>query len=113
MSNIRGSWILSTTLAPNLEIQQRQMGFDHGVVWNRAVNLVQIATNREDAARFAGVPIEWRTLYYLPFQLRFRFPALAPWAIRCWLALLACLPILAAATLRSHAIRIEESNPLH
>ncbi|MBZ5725083.1 MAG: hypothetical protein LAP87_08815 [Acidobacteriia bacterium] len=91
----------STTLAPNLEVIQRDRGFGHGVIVNRAVNLVEIARNRENGSRFAGVPAEWRSLYYFPFQLRFRFGQLAAWAIGLWMALLAALPLLVFATLRS------------
>jgi hypothetical protein len=93
--------ILSTTLAPNLEVLQRDKGHGNGVIANRAVNLFQIATDREDGGRFAGIPIEWRTIYYFPFQLRFRFRAIATWAIAAWIALLACLPYLVFMTLRS------------
>ncbi len=64
----------STVIAPNLEVMQRDLGYTHGAIWNRAVNLTQIARDREEPARFQGIPIEWRTLYYFPFQLRFRFP---------------------------------------
>jgi len=91
----------STMIAPNLEVEQRKLGFDRGVVVNRAINLEQIALDREDPARFTGVPLEWRTLYYFPFQLRFRFPALACWAIAAWLALLATLPLVILGTLRA------------
>jgi len=101
----------STVIAPNLEVEQRKLGYDQGVIWNRAVNLVEIARGQEEPGRFAGIPLEWRTLYYFPFQLRFRFPSLAPWAIAGWLALLALLPLLVLATL--HAARTaEKSNPV-
>lgn len=93
--------IASTVIAANLEVMQREHGISGGAIWNRAVNLVQIATVREDPRRFAGIPAEWRTLYYFPFQLRFRFPTLAPWAIGGWLLLLACLPLLVIAILRA------------
>lgn len=83
----------STAVAPNLEVIERELGYTHGAIWNRAVNLAEIARDREEPARFTGIPIEWRTLYYFPFQLRFRFPSLARWAIAGWLALLACLPL--------------------
>jgi Dolichyl-phosphate-mannose-protein mannosyltransferase len=89
----------STVIAPNLEVEQRKHGFNNGVVWNRAINLEQIALDREQPARFAGIPIEWRTLYYFPFQLRFRFPTLARWAIAAWLALLVTLPLVILGTL--------------
>jgi hypothetical protein len=91
----------STVMAPNLEVEQRKLGFNRGVVWNRAINLEELALNREQPARFAGVPLEWRTLYYFPFQLRFRFPTLARWAIAAWLALLVTLPLVILATLRA------------
>ena len=91
----------STAIAPNLEVQQRRAGYAHGALWNRTVNLFEISRDQEEIGRFAGVPMEWRTLYYFPFQLRFRFPALARWAIADWLALLACLPFLIFATLRT------------
>lgn len=54
----------STVIAPNLETMQRDLGYTHGAIWNRAVNLAEIARDREEPARFAGIPIEWRTLYY-------------------------------------------------
>ncbi len=91
----------STAIAPNLEIEQRKSGSRHGVIVNRAVNLIEITFNTENSARFAGVPVEWRTLAYFPFQLRFRFPALARWALATWLLLLASLPILIRAVLRA------------
>ncbi|HZT69459.1 MAG TPA: hypothetical protein VFC10_06895 [Terriglobia bacterium] len=91
----------STAVAPNLEVMQRDLGYRQGVVWNRAVNLAQLAAGREDSARFRGIPEEWRSLYYFPFQLRFRFPRLAKWAMGAWLALLLCLPLLVYATLRA------------
>jgi hypothetical protein len=97
--------IASTAIAPNLETQQRRMGYDNGVVWNRAVNLVQMARDDEDDLRFSGIPIEWRTLYYLPFQLRFRFPELARPAIAAWLALLACMPLVAFSILKMAGLR--------
>jgi len=83
----------STALAPNLEVLERERGEQHGVIVNRAINLYQIARNPENAARFAGAPIEWLSLYYLPFQLRFRFPKLAMWAISIWVALFILLLI--------------------
>ncbi len=55
---------------------------------------LQIATNTENPQRFAGIPIEWRTLTYFPFQLRLRFPRLAAWAIAAWITLLLSLPLL-------------------
>jgi hypothetical protein len=83
----------STTISPNTEIIQRDAGYRHGVVWNRAVNLAQIASDREDPKRFASIPVEWRTLAYLPFQLRLRFPRIALWAIAGWWVLLLLLPM--------------------
>jgi len=82
----------STVISPNVEVIQRQMGYHGGVLWNRAVNIVEISTNREDA-RFRGIPVESRTLAYFPFQLRFRFPSIAGWAIGAWLILLVSLPV--------------------
>jgi hypothetical protein len=96
----------STAIAPNLEVQQRRAGYAHGALWNRTVNLFQLSRDTEEPGRFAGVPVEWRTLYYFPFQLRFRFPSLARWAIAGWLALLACLPFLILATLRTAKTQI-------
>lgn len=91
--------VASTALSPNVEVIQRSRGYSHGVLWNRAVNLVQIASNKEDPRRFAQIPIEWRTLSYFPFQLRLRFPRLAVWAIAGWTALLLSLPLLVSAFL--------------
>jgi hypothetical protein len=91
----------STMLAPNVEVTQREMGDDHGVIVNRAINLAQMATDREDASRFAGIPKEWRSLYYFPFQLRFEFPRLARWAIAVWMALLVLLFVIVGAALQS------------
>lgn len=90
----------STAISPNLEVIQRRNGFGSGVVWNRVGNLAALADSSDEVARFRGVPIEWRSLYYLPFQLRLRFPQLAVWAIRGWLILVLCLPVLMIATLR-------------
>ena len=92
----------STTLAPNLEVLQREAGDRHGVIVNRVVNLSWLALGDDNSPRFRGIPVEWRTLYYFPFQLRFRFPKLAVWAIGVWLALLAALPCLVplVATIR-------------
>jgi hypothetical protein len=87
----------STVIPPNVEIIQRSTGFRQGVLWNRAVNIAQIATNSENPRRFAGIPIEWRTLTYFPFQLRLRFPRVAVWAIVGWAALFLSLPVLISA----------------
>lgn len=90
----------STTMAANVEVNQRSLGFDHGVIWNRGINLVQLAAGRQEPRRFAGIPPEWRTWAYLPFQLRLSFPGLSRWAILAWLGLLACLPALVVLCLR-------------
>jgi hypothetical protein len=87
----------STVIPPNVEVIQRGTGSRQGVLWNRAVNIAQIATNREDPRRFTGIPVEWRTLAYFPFQLRLRFPRLAAWAMAGWAALFLSLPVLIAA----------------
>jgi hypothetical protein len=99
---------LSTTMALNLEVLQREKGFDKGVLWNRIVNVAELAMGTQDARRLAGVPVEWRGWNYLPFELRLRFPGLAPWAIAGWMGLLICLPILVVATLR-HARRLTDT----
>ena len=91
----------STAIAPNLEVLQRDAGYRHGALWNRAVNILEISRDREEPARFQGVPVEWRTLYYFAFQLRFRFPVLARWAIGGWLILLVCLPVAVLGALRA------------
>lgn len=101
----------STVIAANLEVMQRDLGYTHGAIWNRAVNLAEIALNREEPARFQGIPLEWRTLYYFPFQLRFRFPSLAQWAIGGWLALLVCLPLVILVLLR-RARRVDRQSKL-
>jgi len=90
----------STVISPNVEIIQRDIGSRHGVLWDRAVNLAQIAADREDPRRFDGIPIEWRTLTYFPFQLRFRFPRIAVWAMAGWAALFLSLPALISALWR-------------
>jgi len=87
----------STAMSPNVEVIQRDIGLRQGVVWNRAVNIAQTATNSEDPKRFTGILIEWRTLTYFPFQLRLRFPHIAIWAIVGWAALFLSLPVLIAA----------------
>jgi len=87
----------STVISPNVEVIQRNIGFRDGVLWNRAVNIAQIATNREDPQRFTGIPVEWRTLTYFPFQLRLRFPRIAVWGIAGWAALFLSLPVLICA----------------
>ena len=91
----------STVIPPAVEIVQRDFGSRRGVLWNRAVNIAQISTNSEDQQRFQGIPVEWRTLRYFPFQLRFRFPRLAPWGMACWAALFLSLPLLILACLKS------------
>ncbi|MBV8841229.1 MAG: hypothetical protein JO307_00335 [Bryobacterales bacterium] len=80
----------STAIAPNLEVVQREAGYAHGVIVNRAINLASLALGRQ--VRGADqIPVEWRSLYYFPFQLRFRFPQFAGAAIVAWFALLAVL----------------------
>lgn len=107
----RAAWVLVgasillqvalTTLPPNLEARQGRRGIGMNLIADRAINLFQIAFHRENPARFARIPVEWRTLYYLPFQLRFRFPQLAGWAIAIWGILLISAPFLVIAVLRS------------
>jgi len=80
----------STAVAPNLEVVQRELGYPHGVIVNRALNLVDFAQGREVPGA-EKIPVEWRSLYYFPFQLRFRFPATATAAITVWVALLLCM----------------------
>jgi hypothetical protein len=87
----------STVISPNVEVIQRNIGSRQGVLWNRAVNITQIATNSEAPKRFTGIPIEWRTLAYFPFQLRLRFPRIAVWGIAGWAALFMSLPVLISA----------------
>jgi 4-amino-4-deoxy-L-arabinose transferase-like glycosyltransferase len=89
--------VASTVISPNVEVIQREIGYRQGVLWNRAVNIAQIATNSEVPQRFTGTPIEWRTLTYFPFQLRPRFPRIAVWGIAGWTALFLSLPILISA----------------
>ena len=101
----------STTLAPNVEVIQREMGYDKGVIVNRAINLAQMAAHREDPSRFAGIPKEWRSVYYLPFQLRFEFPRLARWAIAAWVAIVVLLFVVVIATLRSEATGYRPAAP--
>jgi hypothetical protein len=92
---------LSTAMAPNVEIIQRERGDPHGVLCNRVANLVAAARGRVDEPRFAGIPREWRVPYYFPFQLRFRFPRLANWAIAAWWILVASVPLLVRAICRA------------
>jgi hypothetical protein len=87
----------STVISPNVEVIQRNRGFRQGVLWNRAVNIAQIAANTEDPQRFTDIPLEWRTVSYFPFQLRLRFPGIAVWGIVCWFMLLLSLPVLISA----------------
>lgn len=87
----------STVISPNVEVIQRNSGVGHGVLWNRLVNIREIVTNTEDPRRFSGIPVEWRTLSYFPFQLRLRFPHLAVWAIAGWVVLFLSLLVLIAA----------------
>jgi hypothetical protein len=91
----------STTLSPNVEITQRENGDRHGVIVNRAINLVDLGLGRENGPRFSGLPTEWRMMYYLPFQLRLRFAELSRVAIAAWAALLLALPIAVAALWKS------------
>jgi len=100
----------STVISPNVEVNQRNMGFSQGVLCNRAVNIAQIARSREDPRRFVGIPVEWRTLTYFPFQLRLRFPGVASWGIAVWMVLFLAVPVL-IATLRVAARRTELRNP--
>jgi hypothetical protein len=53
--------------------------YTQGVLWNRAVN--QAVTGHQDPERFRGIPEEWRTFSYFPFQLRLHFPRLPGLAI--------------------------------
>lgn len=101
----------STVISPNLEVTQRgtRLASGHGVLWNRAVNIAQIATNREEPTRFRGIPVEWRTLSYFPFQLRPRFPHLARWAIAGWWTLLLCVPVLVCSLLAQYPSRSSPS----
>jgi hypothetical protein len=92
---------LSTTMAPNVEIIQRERGDAHGVLLNRVANLAAVARGRVDQPRFAGIPAEWRVPYYFPFQLPFRFPRLAKWAIAVWWILVASVPLLVRAICRA------------
>jgi hypothetical protein len=89
----------STAIAPNVEVIQRSAGLRGGVLLNRAINFERIATDREDPRRFAGIPVEWRSLSYFPFQLRLRFPRLATWGIAGWWVLLLLAPGLILALL--------------
>ena len=84
----------STVISPNVEVIQRDLGSRQGVLWNRAVNIAQIVTYTENPQRFTGIPVEWRTLTYFPFQLRLRFPRIAVWGIAGWAALFLSLPVL-------------------
>jgi hypothetical protein len=92
---------LSTAMAPNVEVIQRERGDPHGVLCNRVANLVAAARGRADEPRFAGIPREWRAPYYFPFQLRFRFPRLANWAAAAWWILVASVPLLVRAICRA------------
>jgi hypothetical protein len=85
---------LSTTMVANVEVTQRERGEPGSVVPNRVANLAAVIAGRVDTPRFAGVPAEWRSLAYFPFQLRFHFPRLAVWAIAGWWLLVACIPLL-------------------
>jgi len=89
----------STTISPQMEIYQKRMGYGKVVILNRAVNLTQMTLAKEDDGRTKGIPIEWRSLNYLPFQLRFRFLPWARWAIGGWLLLLLGLPLIVWSTL--------------
>jgi hypothetical protein len=99
----------STVISPNVEVIQRDRGSRQGVLWNRAVNIAQIASNSEDPQRFTGIPIEWRTLTYFPFQLRLRFPRIAVWCMAAWAALFLSLPVLITALWLQ--ARRQDSNP--
>jgi hypothetical protein len=89
----------STAVAPNLEVSQRDGGYGHSVIVNRAINLVELVSNRQ--VRGANVmPVEWRSLYYFPFQLRFRFPQLAKPAIILWVLMLLSLPVMVGLAVR-------------
>ncbi|MGH9720344.1 MAG: hypothetical protein ACRD8O_09035 [Bryobacteraceae bacterium] len=93
----------STMVATNLEVLQREKGHGSAVIWNRAVNLAELATGRDQGPRYDAIPPEWRSLNYFPFQLRFRFPELARWAIAAWVALLLVLPVIVWRMLKTAA----------
>jgi hypothetical protein len=80
----------STGVAPNLEVEQRGIGYSHGVIMDRAINLKDMALG-QPVRGASEIPVEWRSPYYLPFQLRFRFPQFAETAIAAWFTMLAVL----------------------
>ena len=92
--------IASTVISPNVEVIQRTTVPGHSVLWNRAVNLVQLIANRQDPWRLVGVPVEWRTVAYLPFQLTLRFPRIAIWATAVWIVLLLLAAVLVCLLVR-------------
>jgi len=96
-----GLQVVSTTMVSAVEVTQRERGDSHGVLWNRAENLAEAVTGRVEESRFAGIPREWRALTYLPFQLRFRFPRLANWAMAAWWILVVSVPLLVRAVCRA------------
>ncbi len=100
-----GLQAMSTTMAPSVETIQRDRADTHGVIVNRVLNLAAIARGKTADARFEAIPPEWRTFAYLPFQLRFRFPRLAGWAVALWLALLIALPLEVRFALRAAVAR--------
>ena len=98
----------STVISPNVEIIQRQRGSRQGVVWNRAVNIAQIATNTEDPQRFTRVPIEWRTLTLFPISIA---AAISGHSCMGYCGLGGAVPIFACADSRSCGCKLGNRAP--
>jgi len=103
---------LSTTLSSNVEVAQRDfLHSTHSVLVNRVENFGAVVSGRTSEPRFAGMPPEYRTLVYLPFQLRFRFPDLAKWAVATWWLLLAAAGALVWTILRRSGVQLRLTQP--
>jgi hypothetical protein len=78
----------SVLLMPNVEVIQSATIGSQWAIARRFANLTLILNGQASrAAEFAGIPAEWRTFNLLPWQLDFRFPALARAARIGWVVL--------------------------
>lgn len=90
-----GGWVV---LAWSLLLQLSSLALVVGVEWAQALqaripggislrfaNMWLIWTGEAaNSAVFVNTPPEWRTWNFLPFQMAFRYPELAGWAIAAW-----------------------------
>jgi hypothetical protein len=65
----------STGISPNVEVIKRNLGSREGVLWNRSVNIAQIATNSEDPNASRGSPSSGAPSLISRFNYGCDFPA--------------------------------------